>query len=148
MVTVINKSVVVPYDLQLLFDIVIDVEKYPNFLPWCDNTLILSRNENKKLVAELVVRFMNIKQSYISDILYDIEKNNAYIHITSHDNIFEYMITEWNFSSLAHMKTKVSIEIRYKISSKILSGLMDYMKDRACEDIMNCFLKRAKEISQ
>ncbi len=54
-----------PYTPKQLFDLVVDIEKYPQFLPWCRAARILERNENEFL-GELVISFAHITESYTS----------------------------------------------------------------------------------
>ncbi len=58
-----------PYSTEQLFDLVIDIERYPEFLPWCRAARILERGENR-LLAELVVCFKHITESYVSEVTF------------------------------------------------------------------------------
>ncbi|MEI6730919.1 MAG: type II toxin-antitoxin system RatA family toxin, partial [Pseudomonadota bacterium] len=65
-----------PYSPEQLFDLVIDIEKYPQFLPWCRAARILEKHEDY-LVAELIISFKHISESYVSKVTFKRPKSQS-----------------------------------------------------------------------
>ena len=61
----VHKSVLIWYTAQEMFDLVVDVERYPEFLPWCDHGKVLERHE-LGLTAEVGIDFKGVKQVFVT----------------------------------------------------------------------------------
>src|SRR6202041_2980500 len=86
-----------PYSTQQLFDLVIDIERYPEFLPWCRAARILERTESRML-AELVISFKHITESYVSEVTFRRPTSNAddgFIDVKQVRGAFESLENHW-----------------------------------------------------
>ena len=59
----VHKSVLIWHSAQQMFDLVVDVERYPQFLPWCDHGKVLERHDDG-VTAEVGIAFKAVKQSF------------------------------------------------------------------------------------
>src|SRR5690606_25110957 len=85
---------VLPYTPDQLFDLVIGVERYPEFLPWCVAARI-RRREPGLLVADLVIGFKLFRESFTSRVEYDARTHSIVTHYT--DGPFHHMESRWAF---------------------------------------------------
>src|ERR1700733_10588568 len=95
-----NDTQKLPYSTQQLFDLVIDIERYPEFLPWCRAARILERGENR-LVAELIICFKHITESYVSEVKFkrpSSPSDEGFIDVVQTRGAFESLENHWKFT--------------------------------------------------
>lgn len=139
-------QMLLPFGAQQLFDIVIDVEKYPEFIPWCESIKIISSSENK-IKASVTVCFRGIKAQYISDIEHKIPTTteNGTVKVISVDGAFKYMYNLWEFIPQGSA-TLVKFYIEYEFKSFILQSLINVVYKKAQEKIIAAFKNRAYKV--
>ena len=101
---------IMPYDAGLIYNIVMDIEKYPQFLPWCSSAVILSKNE-EYLTAKLVVEFKNFSESYVSKVFSHQTSEGYDIEVQAISGPFRYLRNIWQIKSLNNAsEVKFSID--------------------------------------
>lgn len=136
------------YTVKQLYDLVIDIENYPKFLPWCLAARILSQNDNI-IVAELVIGFKNFTEKYTSKITVkppDIDNQFASIRVDLLEGPFKHLHNYWEFKSVKEDKTTIYFEIDFMFRSKILDSLISMMFEKALTKMSDAFEQRAREI--
>jgi coenzyme Q-binding protein COQ10 len=140
-------QMLLPFSAKYLFNIVIDIEKYPEFIPWCNNIKITSLSE-KKINAIVQVKFKGIKAQYVSNIEYqeptDDEKGS--IKVISVEGSFKYLYNLWEFIPEGKC-CLVKFYIEYEFRSFILQSLINLVYKKAQEKIISAFKNRAYEIA-
>lgn len=136
-----SEQQVLPYSAQQLFDLVVDIDKYPEFLPWCRAARILERKENEFL-GELVISFAHMTERYTSRVV--LNPSNA-IDVTMIKGPFEHLINRWKFTP-AGEGTQVDFFIDFKFKSKILDKLMGSMFAKATDKMVGAFSERARQL--
>ena len=96
-----------PYECGQLFDLVLDIERYPEFLPWCRAARILERGEGEFL-AELVIAFSHLSESYTSRVVY---QRPGFIDVTMVKGPFEYLVNRWRFTPTTGERRSISRSI-------------------------------------
>ena len=125
-----------------------DVQKYPDFLPWCQKISILSKDDNY-LVAEMLVQFSGISKRYISDITIEDIGNTSFVHIKARKGIFKFLYYKWILEDTKESnQTQVSYEASFEFSSKFLNKIVVFMKDVVCTQMVNAFIQRANKLSK
>ena len=127
-----------PYSPEQLFALVADVEKYPQFLPWCRAARILSRGENE-FTAELIISFAHISESYVSRVA--LTPSSA-IKVTMIKGPFEYLTNHWKFTAIGD-KTRIDFKIDFKFRSRILDKLIGSLFSKATSKMVSAFKHRA-----
>jgi coenzyme Q-binding protein COQ10 len=133
-----------PYSTQQLFDLVIDIERYPEFLPWCRASRIIEQSDNQ-LLAELIISFKHITESYVSEVTFERPKsiNEAgYIAVNLKQGPFEYLNNNWKFTALPQ-GTEISLELSFKFRSKILDSIIGLLFGKASSKMALAFKQRA-----
>lgn len=137
------------YSPRQLCDLVLDVEKYPEFLPWCSAARI-HKVEKNIIIAELAINFKSFDSKYTSKIEFFIPEDKDAFHSIKVDLMegpFKYLYNNWQFKrDLQKQITEVSFEIEFEFNSKILQKLMGLVFERALITMMNAFNDRAKII--
>jgi len=132
---------IVPYSPDQIFDIVADVEKYPQFLPWCVGARIRTRSE-QELVADLTIGFGPFRESFTSRVTLDHPKR---IRVRYENGPFRYLNNQWDF--LPHDKgTEVDFFVDFEFRSRILRAAIGLVFNEAVKRMVGAFRKRARDV--
>jgi coenzyme Q-binding protein COQ10 len=137
-----RETMLVPYSREQLFDLVADVEKYPQFLPWCRAARIHERGEGY-MVAELVIAFKGIRESYTSRV--DLRRPEA-IDVTMVKGPFHHLVNHWRFSEAEDGQTRIEFDLDFRFSSRWLETLIGALFSRATEKMVTAFRGRADQL--
>ena len=136
----------VPHSAEQMFDLVADVERYPEFLPLCEALTVRSRKERDGkilLVADMTVGYKAIRETFTTQVL--LNKAEHVIDVKYIDGPFKYLDNRWSFTDAADGST-VNFFIDYEFKSRILGALMGTMFDRAFRMFTEALEKRATAI--
>jgi coenzyme Q-binding protein COQ10 len=137
----------VPHSARQMFDLVADVERYPEFLPLCEALTVRSRKEREEktlLVADMTVGYKAIRETFTSQVLLKVD--DLAIDVKYLDGPFKYLTNEWRFVDREGGGSDVRFFIDYEFKSRMLGALMGAMFDRAFRRFAEAFEKRAREI--
>lgn len=132
-----------PYDAKHLFDLVADIESYPEFLPWCVAARINDRKKNI-IYAELVIKYKLFRSSYVSKVTL---VQNKEIIVELVDGPFKKLENHWKFtpsSNGADIEFMLDFTLKSKMLDNIISGEFEYYSNK----LIDAFLKRAALIQQ
>ena len=130
-----------------LIDLVLDIEKYPEFVPFCFDAKI---HENKseaelvKIIADLTIGKGPFKDTYKSDVVYN--KKEDLIFVKNIDGPLNHLSNNWTFSDKKNGITEVTFDIDFEIKNKFLNSLMIVSFQFGLEKIADAFQKRAEEL--
>ncbi|MEQ9115442.1 MAG: type II toxin-antitoxin system RatA family toxin, partial [Rickettsiales bacterium] len=138
-----------PFKPIELFNIVLDIESYPQFIPWCSGARITERSENH-LLADLVINYKGVNTQYTSKVEFsDTYTNNGKYHIKV-DHIkgpFKKLTNNWAFSlGKKEGEVKLEFEIDFEMSSSILNKMIGVVFHSATHKMVEAFEKRAYEV--
>ena len=125
-----------------LFKLVSDVNKYPEFLPWCLGARVKNKCENN-FEADLIIGFKIYKEIYSSDITLD--NINKKIIVNYKDGPFEYLDNYWIFKDDKN-GCEVEFMVDFKFKSVFLQTLMETLFSEAVRRMVGAFEKRADEL--
>ncbi|MCZ4287498.1 type II toxin-antitoxin system RatA family toxin [Hoeflea alexandrii] len=137
----------VPHSPRQMFDLVADVECYPEFLPLCEALSVRSRKEGDDkslLIADMTVGYKAIRETFTSQVL--LKPDELAIDVKYLDGPFKYLNNEWRFEPHGNGGCEVRFFIDYEFKSRVLGALMGSMFDRAFRMFAEAFEKRAREI--
>ena len=137
----------VPHSPRQMFDLVADVERYPEFLPLCEALTVRSRKERDGkvlLIADMTVGYKAIRETFTSQVL--LKPDDLAIDVKYLDGPFKYLDNKWTFVPRDEGGCEVRFFIDYEFKSRMLGMLMGTMFDRAFRMFAEAFEKRAFEI--
>lgn len=140
--TAIKKSAIVSYSAAQMFDLVDDVAAYPEFLPWCSRSVVLSRSDDE-VRASLELSKGMLKKSFTT--CNRIQKNKM-IEIRLEEGPFHHLEGFWRFEALGDEACKVSYDMEFELSGRLLSMTMGPMFSQVAESLVDSFCQRAKSI--
>ena len=129
-----------------LIDLVLDIDKYPNFIPYCINSKVYERNvkgEDIYIIADLTIGKGIFKDTYKSDVRFN--KKEDTIYVTNIDGPLKYLENRWYFNQKGNM-TEVSFDVDFELKNKFLNILMTKSFTYGLNKIADAFQKRAGEL--
>jgi len=129
-----------------LIKMVLDIEKYPEFVPWCINGKIYHVNdqENKiEITADLTIGKSFFNETYKSFVIYD--KTFDSIIVTNMDGPLRHLENKWFFKKIGE-NIEIDFHINFELKSKILNSLMTKSFEIGLKKIANAFEKRALDL--
>ena len=135
-----------PYSASLINSIVLDVEKYPDFLPWCNKATIISRDKNY-LTAKLEISFKGFTESYVSKVYHSTAKEQYLIEAVAISGPFKHLSNVWSINK-QNKCSKVKFSIDFEFKSRILNMVIGMVFSIATEKMIAAFESRAKELSE
>ena len=133
----------VPFSARQMFDVVADIERYPQFLPLCEGLVVRSRDDAGTatvLVATMTVGYGAIRESFTSRVTLRPEQGE--IFVTYLDGPFSHLDNQWRFRD-ANGGSHIDFFIDYAFSSRVLALLMGAMFDKAVRKYTSAFETRA-----
>ncbi len=129
-----------------LIDLVLDIDKYPNFIPYCINSKVYERNvkgEDIYIIADLTIGKGIFKDTYKSDVRFN--KKEDTIYVTNIDGPLKYLENRWYFNQKGNM-TEVSFDVDFELKNKFLNILMTKSFTYGLNKIADAFQNRAEEL--
>ena len=131
---------------EQLIDLVLDVEKYPLFVPFCLDSKVHEKKEKGDLliiIADLTIGKGPLKDTYKSDVKYN--KKDDSIFVTNLDGPLKHLENTWHFSEKNNI-TEVSFEVDFELKNDFLNIVMTKSFQFALDKIAEAFQKRAEEL--
>ena len=123
-----------------MFDLVADVGRYPEFLPWCVAARVMSQSETA-LRAELAIGFKGIRERFISRVALD--RPGLRIDVEYEKGPFKYLNNHWHFQPHGDGKCLLDFHVDFEFRSRILEMLMGRLFDEAVRRMVRAFEQRA-----
>jgi coenzyme Q-binding protein COQ10 len=129
-----------------LIDLVLDIEKYPEFVPFCLGSQVYEKNKEGNLtliIADLTIGKGPFKDTYKSDVKFD--KENSTINVTNIGGPLNHLENNWKFIE-TEGGTEISFDIDFEIENKFLNVLMSKSFEFGLNRIADAFQKRAEDL--
>tara|TARA_B100000579_G_C22750472_1_gene813720 strand:+ start:454 stop:903 length:450 start_codon:yes stop_codon:yes gene_type:complete len=129
-----------------LIDLVLDIEKYPEFIPFCYGAKIYKDEDNqdfKIIIADLTIGKGPFKDTYKSDVMFN-KKDNT-ILVKNVEGPLNHLTNNWMFKEINNM-TEVTFDIDFEIKNKFLNTIMSASFQFGLEKIADAFQKRAEQL--
>lgn len=136
-----REDVLVPYTPQQMFELVADVARYPEFLPWCSAARVSGHTE-QEFIGELAISYKGMNESYTSHV--SLAPYSA-IDVVMVKGPFEYLTNNWRFSPEGG-GTRIDFALDFKFRSKLMEMMLGGFFTRATEKMMEAFLTRAETL--
>jgi ribosome-associated toxin RatA of RatAB toxin-antitoxin module len=136
----VNKSALVPFSAQQMYQLVDDIDSYDTFLPWCGASEERSRDENSVVGAVTIVKGAVNKTFVTENTLY----KNKKIRMKLVDGPFKELHGFWYFDELKEQACKVRLELEYEFSSKLLSLVVGPVFSQIANSMVDSFVSQAR----
>ncbi len=133
---------VLPYTQEQLFDLVADIERYPEFLPWCVGARIRERRDNL-IVADLLIGFRMVRERFTSKVTLD---RPSRIDVAYSEGPFRYLDNHWNFEPLSDGGCRIDFFVDFEFRSRLLQKLIGVLFNEAVRRMVAAFEGRARQL--
>ncbi|MCB1858350.1 MAG: type II toxin-antitoxin system RatA family toxin [Gammaproteobacteria bacterium] len=139
---VVHKSALVSYSAEQMFNLVKDVESYPQFLPWCRATRLISSSDSEQC-GELEVARIGVSQTFSTcNDLYPWER----IEIRLREGPFRRLQGGWLFTPLTDRACKVELRLEFEFSGKLINVAFGKVFGQIADSLVGAFCERAGEV--
>ena len=131
---------------EQLIDLVLDVEKYPEFVPFCLDAKVYEKKEKDDLllmIADLTIGKGPLRDTYKSDVTYNRKEDSIYV--TNLDGPLKHLDNKWKFKE-ENKITEVSFEVDFELKNDFLNIIMTKSFKFGLDKIADAFQKRAEEL--
>ena len=139
-----KQEIIINHRAKDLYKIVLDIEKYPEYIPWCKKIIIKTRSKNEMLADMIVSYRYFLSQTFTSRVMFDSNKlliNTNYIKGPLKD-----LSTEWLFKKLEIKKTKIIFNVKFEFQRLLHQKLAELFIGLIENKMIDSFKKRADEI--
>ncbi len=137
---------IIPCTKKQLIEMVLDIEKYPEFVPWCITGKIYEKNESNDLITfngDLKVGKSILSETFSSHVSYYKEKDK--IIVTNLDGPLKHLKNEWQIKEI-NSQSEVSFLIDFEIKNVFYNMIMKKSFDKGLKEIADAFEKRAIQL--
>ena len=139
-----KQEIIIHHRAKDLYQIVLDIEKYSEYIPWCKKIIIKTRSKNEMLADMIVCYRYFLAQTFTSHVMFDSNKlliNTNYIKGPLKD-----LSTEWLFKKLEIKKTKIIFIIKFEFQRLLHQKMAELFFGLIENKMIDSFKKRADEI--
>ncbi len=138
----IARTALLPYSAKQMYDIVNDVAAYPEFLPWCGASHVVSQS-NLEMVASVTIAKAGIRQTFQT-------RNHLVpgerIEMQLQEGPFKSLKGEWQFKVLNFEACKIQFEVEFEVSNGLLSAAIGPIFEHIASTMVDSFCERAKQV--
>lgn len=138
----VQRSVLVPYSRAQMFDLVADVAKYPDFMPWCGGAVV-HRQDEHGMEASITISIAGIRQTFTTRNEHDYPRLITF-HLVN--GPFSTLTGTWDFQELAEDACKVIYTMEYAFSSRALEAVVGPIFNRIATSFIDSFTQRAQAV--
>ncbi len=138
----IHRSAFVPFTCAQMYDLVNDIEQYPQFLPWCPNTEILSRSE-QEIKATIHFAKGALAKSFTTE---NRLTPNQRVEMRLLEGPFRQLEGVWQFESIAGQGSRVTLNLSFEFNNKLLAFALGPFFHQIAASMVESFTKRAQQI--
>lgn len=138
-----QKEIELNYNASDLYNIVLDIEEYPDYIPWCSKIEIINRKKNI-IEANMIVNYKFFPtQKFTSKVLYN--SKNKIIKTQYIDGPLKDLFTSWEFKKIEKNKTNVVFIVGFQFKNFLHQRLAELFFPLIENKMMNSFIQRAKK---
>ena len=131
-----------PYTPEQLFTLVAEVDKYPEFLPWCIASRITYR-EDDIFYADLIIGYKMVREKFGSKVT---ALKPDHIHVEYLEGPMKYLSNHWRFIPEPDGSTTIDFFVDFEFKNKFFQNLMEVFFDKAVRKMVQAFEERAKKL--
>jgi len=142
MTTHIQRSALLPYPAQALYDLVNDVARYPEFLPWCSSSTVIESTD-VLMRASLEVAKGALSQKFVTR---NVLVPGKSIEMNLEEGPFTQLHGMWAFKPLGEKACKISLDMSFEYAGPIIRATLGPLFNQAANTFVDAFCQRAKQL--
>ena len=144
----VHKSVLIWYSAEEMFNLVTDVDKYAQFLPWCDHAKVITATPDG-MQAEVGIAMGGVKQKFTTQNTHTIKDTGRQIAMKLLNGPFSNLEGSWNFTPVgdaSQRACKTELHLKYGFDNAVLATLVGPVFDKIAASLVDAFVKRADQV--
>ena len=137
-----SETRILPYSAEQMFALVMDIEKYPEFLPWCIGARINSRAKND-LDADVLIGYKMFREKFSSRVHFVTPEE---IEVEYLKGPMRHLHNKWQFKDLKEGQCQIDFYVDFSLKTKLLENLVDQFFQTVLMKMINAFEARAMEV--
>lgn len=138
----VNRSALLHYSARQMYDLVVDIERYPEFLNWCSDARILERNDGD-VVASIEISFKGLHRSFTTR---NHMESGSSVRIELVDGPFRTLNGIWKFIELDAGSSKIELDLEFDFSSALLARIVGPVFSQIANRQLDAFQRRAEQV--
>ena len=138
----VTRSALIAYSAESMFDLINDVQKYPEFIPGCAETKILLQDSDN-MRASLLISKAGVKQWFTT---HNTLKRGEFIQMNLVDGPFSRLSGGWTIKSLGENGCKIELNLDFAFSSKLVEMAFGRVFNSIAANMVIAFTERAKQV--
>jgi len=138
----ITRSALLPYSAPQVYDLVNDVARYPEFLPWCGGAKVIEQTETE-MVASVTIAKLGFSKSFTTRNQLVLNKS---IHMQLLEGPFSHLEGLWSFKALNEEACKITFEVEFEVSHGLLNKALGPIFEQIASSFVDSFCQRAKQV--
>lgn len=138
----VNRSALLNYSARQMYDLVVDIERYPEFLNWCSDARVLERS-NSEVVASIEISFKGLHRSFTTRNHMD---SGSSVRIELVDGPFRTLNGIWQFIELDAGSSKIELDLEFDFSSGFLARIVGPVFSQIANRQLDAFQRRAEQV--
>jgi len=138
----VRRSALVTFSPEQMFDLVIDVERYPEFLPWVAAADLHERSE-RDLLASMEMHRAGVRERFMTRNTFD---RPRFMTLTLVHGPFRTLEGRWTFAPIGEAGTRIELEMRFEFANPVVSLLFGRAFEHSCNTLIDAFIARARTL--
>lgn len=138
----VKRTALVPYSPSDMYSLVSDIESYPRFLSWCGGARVIEKSD-EEIEASIDIAYMGLHKSFTTR---NRLQENKLMEMRLIEGPFKYLNGCWRFQGLGDEGCKVSLDLEYEYSNRLVGMTLGPVFERIVNDLIDNFIQRAAEL--
>jgi len=140
----ISRTALVEHTTKAMYELVCDIDSYPEFLPWCSAAQVDERSETHQLASVTINQVINQSRFCTRNTL----QTNQAITMELVDGPFKHLSGTWRFKPLGDSACKVMLDIDFEFASPVVAKMISPAFNRVCDKLVDAFIQRADALDR
>jgi len=141
-VTTINRSALVPFSAEKMYNLVNDVDKYPEFLPWCSDAKILEQSDNS-MKASVTISGGGISKTFTTKNTLTPSTQIVMEHL---EGPFKSLKGTWDFKPLSEEGCRIELVMTFELETGVKAMLFGVVFNKIADKLVDAFTQRARDL--
>ncbi len=138
----VRRSALVTFSPEQMFDLVVDVERYPQFLPWVTSAELHEKSD-RDLLASMEMQRAGVRERFTTRNTFE---RPATMTLRLVRGPFRLLEGRWSFTPIGDAGTRIELEMRFEFANPVVSLLFGKAFEQSCNSLIDAFIVRARQL--
>jgi ribosome-associated toxin RatA of RatAB toxin-antitoxin module len=138
----IQRSALVTFSPEQMFDLVVDVERYPQFLPWVVGAEVHEKTEHD-LLASMEMQRAGVRERFTTR---NVMERPNWMTLKLVQGPFRLLEGRWAFTAIGGLGTRIELGMRFEFANPVVALLFGKAFERSCGQLIDAFIARARQV--